>query len=74
MSPAPPSEEKTAVYSNLMAFLAAETITVTEASAGETRAFGTASVTVLSASDAFDTMNDRSLVCRVDYESNRFLI
>lgn len=72
-SPMPNGEEPSETHRALLQHLAARHVTVTEAERGTVRRFGSAELTVLSASDAFETANDCSLVCRVDYRQNRFL-
>ncbi len=72
-APTPNNEEPSQTQSDLLQFLAAHHVTVTEAECTTVRRFGSAELRVLSASNRFDTTNDRSLVCRVDYQQNRFL-
>lgn len=72
-APHPKDEEVSQTHSDLLQHLTARRVTVTEAASGTVRRFGSAELTVLSASDTFKTANDRSLVCRVDYQQNRFL-
>ncbi len=72
-SPMPKDEKPSQTHSDLLQHLAARHVTVTEAECGTVRHFGSAELTVLSASDTFEATNDRSLVCRVDYRHNRFL-
>ncbi len=66
-------EPQTQTYTDLMTDLAKRRIKVTRAHVGMVRTLGTAELTVLSAGDVSKDTNDRSLVCRVDYQHNRFL-
>ncbi len=74
MTPMPTEEAPpTQAYKDLMTYLAKRQIIVTQAFVGMVRTLGTADITVLSAGDMAEDTNDRSLVCRVDYQHNRFL-
>ncbi len=66
-------EPQTQSYKELTAYLTERRIKVTHPSVGMVRTLGTARFTVLSAAIQPEDMNDRSLVCRVEYRENRFL-